>query len=252
MTKQFDSILITGASSGIGASLAQAYAAPGVRLALTARDGPRLEAVAAACRERGAEVETALFDATNAAAMDAWVATLDSARPLDLVIANAGMSRGKAELDDIDAVRQVLAVNVDGVLNVVMPALRLMRRRRSGSVAIMSSIASFRGIRGIPAYSASKAAIRVWGESMRSLLLAEGIAISVICPGYVATPLTAGNRFRMPFLMDAERATRIIQRGLARGRARIAFPLPMYLAVLLLSVLPQGLADRLTGARRRR
>ena len=108
----------------------------------------------------------------------------------------------------------------------------------------MSSLASFRGFPGAPAYCASKAAVRVWGEGLRPALAAEGIDLSVICPGFVTTPMTEGNAFPMPFLMDAERAARIVQSGLAANRARIAFPLPMRLATWLLAALPPGVTDR--------
>ena len=109
----------------------------------------------------------------------------------------------------------------------------------------MSSLASFRGFPGAPAYCASKAAARIWGEALRGDLWDSGIRVSVICPGYVASPMTARNQFHMPLLMDADRAARIIKRGLAQGRARIAFPWPLYFASWLLGLLPPLLTDGL-------
>jgi len=109
----------------------------------------------------------------------------------------------------------------------------------------MASLAAFRGFPGAPAYCASKAAVRVWGEALRGHLHGSGIAVSVICPGYVRSPMTAVNEFPMPLLMGAERAARIIRRGLERDRARIAFPWRLYAAVRLLSALPPGLTDPL-------
>ena len=94
----------------------------------------------------------------------------------------------------------------------------------------MSSLAGFCGLPSAPAYCASKAAVRVWGEGLRGRLGRQGIAVSVICPGFVRTPMTAGNRFPMPLIMTPERAAAIIRRGLVRRRARIAFPLPLYWA----------------------
>ncbi|MEO5372954.1 MAG: SDR family NAD(P)-dependent oxidoreductase [Alphaproteobacteria bacterium] len=241
------SILLTGASSGIGAALARAYAGPGVTLALGGRDAGRLEAVAADCRRRGATVVTTEVDVTAAKDMTAWIEAADAAQPLDLVIANAGISAGTGGAGGEAAAqtRAIFAVNVDGVLNTVLPVIPLMRQRGRGQIAIMSSIAGFRGLPGAPAYSASKAAVKVWGEGLRGWLAGDGIAVSVICPGYIETPMTAVNQFPMPFLMSPERAAAHIRRGLAGNRGRIAFPWPMVVAIWLAASLPVALTDPL-------
>jgi len=238
------SILITGGSSGLGAALAHCYAAPGVRLALSGRDAGRLEAVAAGCRQRGATVATAVLDVADAEAIGRWVLGADDAAPLDLVIANAGISGGDG---GAAAIRRIFAVNVDGVVNTVLPALERMRARRSGQIAIMSSLAGFRGLPSAPAYSASKAAVRSWGEALRARHARDGVAVNVICPGFVKSRMTDNNPFRMPLLMEADRAAEIIRRGLARNRARIAFPLRLYWAAWLIGALPPGLVDRMLG-----
>ncbi|MFQ5774519.1 MAG: SDR family NAD(P)-dependent oxidoreductase [Kiloniellaceae bacterium] len=239
-------VLITGASSGIGAALARAYAGPGVTLALSGRDDARLDAVAEACRAAGAEVRTATIDVCDGGSLSAWIEDVDDAAPLELVIANAGVSAGTGGGGETDEqTRRILAINVDGVVNTVLPALARMRARRRGQIAIMSSLAAFRGFPGAPAYCASKAAVRVWGEALRGHLHDDGIGVSVICPGYVATPMTAVNSFAMPMLMDADRAARIIRRGLARNKARIAFPWPMYALVCLIAALPPACTDAL-------
>ncbi|MGH6939981.1 SDR family NAD(P)-dependent oxidoreductase [Hypericibacter sp.] len=239
-------ILITGASSGIGAALASAYAASGVSLVLGGRDQGRLASAEASCRAKGAEIETAAIDVVDAGAVRRWIEAADDRAPLDLVIANAGISAGTGTDGESEAqARAIFATNVDGVANTVWPALRRMERRGQGQIALMSSLAAFRGFPGAPAYCASKAAIRVWGEGLRGEYRAKGVAITVICPGYVESPMTAVNDFPMPFLMNAERAARIIRRGLARNRARIAFPLPMYFGAWLLGVLSPGLTDPL-------
>lgn len=239
-------ILITGASSGIGAALAELYAEAGRTLLLNGRDRARLEAVASACRARGAATETAVIDVTDAAAMRQWIEAAVRVAPIDLVIANAGISAGTGGGGESEAqARAIYAINLDGALNTVLPAIAAMTRRGSGQIAIMSSLAGFRGFPGAPAYCGSKAAVRVWGEALRGELAARGVAVSVICPGYVRTPMTAVNRFPMPFLMSVERAARIIRRGLERNRARIAFPWPTYAAVWLVALMPPGLTDRL-------
>jgi len=244
------SILITGASSGIGEALARAYAAPGIHLALAGRNRERLEAIAETCRAAGAEVAAQTIDVADAAAMEAWIAASDHRRPLELVIANAGIGAGVGRNGEPPAqVRQVLSINVDGVMNTVLPAVERMRARpresgrRRGQIAIMSSLAGFRGFSGAPAYSASKAAVKVYGEALRGTLRADGIGVSVICPGFVRSRMTARNKFPMPFLMDSDRAAMIVKRGLARDRGRIAFPWPMYAMVWLIASLPPMLTD---------
>jgi len=239
------SILITGASSGLGEGLARAYARSGVTLFLSGRDTARLEDVAAACRSEGADVETKVIDATDREAMAAWIEASEALVPLDLVIANAGISAGTGGGgESAEQARAIFAVNIDGVLNTVLPALPAMRARRRGQIAIMSSLASFRGFAGAPAYCASKAAVRVWGESMRAWLAPEGVAVSVICPGFVTTRMTAANRFPMPFLMDVDRASRIMVEGLARNRGRIAFPWRLRALTWVLAALPDCVAER--------
>jgi len=239
-------ILITGASSGIGAALALAYAAAGVRLALGGRDPSRLEAVAAACRRRSAEVAMAAVDVTDADAMARWIEDADQASAIDLVIANAGIGAGTdAGFESAAQTRAVFAANVDGVVNTVLPLVPRFVARRRGQIALMSSLASFRGFPGAPTYCASKAALRVWGEGLRGDLARHGVEVNVVCPGFVESPMTARNKFPMPLLMSAERAAGIVRRGLARNRARIAFPFPMYAAVWLLGTLPPFLTDPL-------
>ena len=237
-------ILITGASSGIGAALAAAYAAPGITLSLQGRDAARLAAVAAVAQAKGAIAITGLMDVTDRLALESWLLARDADLPVDLLIANAGISGGTADGGESAAqVRQIFAVNIDGVITTVQALIPAMTARRRGQIAVMASLAGFRGMPGCPAYSASKAAVRLYGEALRGDLAPQGIAVNVICPGYVTTPMTAANSFTMPFLMTAEKAANLIQSGLAHNRARIAFPFPTYLAVWLLAALPPCLTD---------
>jgi short-subunit dehydrogenase len=249
-----NSILITGASSGIGEALAHSYAQKGRFLALTGRDAARVEAVGALCRAKGSEVEARVVDVTDADAMAAFVKEMDVRAPLDLVIANAGISAGTGSGSETDAqARRIFATNVDGVLNTAMPAIQRFQQRASpgarevGQVAVVASLAAFMGFPGAPAYCASKAAVRVWAEAQRHELAPFGIEVSVICPGFVRSRMTAPNDFRMPLLMDADHAARIIRRGLARNRGCIAFPWRLYASVRLGSALPQWVKDRALG-----
>lgn len=241
------SIVITGASSGLGAALAREWATPDARLVLTGRNAERLKRVVDDCRARGAEVEALILDATDRTATRAALERIDAERPVDLVVANAGVSAGTgAGGENEERARSVLTTNIDGVLNTIHPLIPRMRARGRGQIALVASLAGFRGFPGAPAYCASKAAVRLMGEALRGELAGEGIEVSVVCPGFVRTPMTDRNPFPMPFLMEADRAARIVRRGLERNRGRIAFPLPVLLAVRLLAALPDAWADRLT------
>jgi NAD(P)-dependent dehydrogenase (short-subunit alcohol dehydrogenase family) len=244
------SVLITGASSGIGRALALACAGPGVVLALGGRDAGRLEAVAAECRERGARASARLVDVRDDAGMAAWI---EGAGPLDLVIANAGISAGAEERrpEPADQVRAVFAANLDGALNTVLPALSMMRRQPPGAdgvrgrIATVASIAAFVAVPGAPSYSASKAALDAWTVATAPSARAHGVRLTSICPGYIRTPMTENNGIAMPGLMDADRAADIILRGIRAGRVRVAFPWWLATAAMLADLLPPRLGRRL-------
>ena len=240
------SILITGASSGIGAALARAYAAPRTRLAICGRDTARLATVANLCRERGAEVIETCLDVTEAPAVAAWIDTADRASPLELVIANAGVQGGlwrDGAGETLGELHRVMEVNFGGVSNTIHPVLSTMRRRRRGQIALIASLAALRGLPYSPGYCASKAAVRIYGEALRSWLAPEGIDVSVVLLGFVETRLSNTVSGPKPLILSPERAAGIIRRGLAKGRRQIAFPYPLYLSMQLMRALPAGLVD---------
>lgn len=240
-------VIITGASDGLGAALARHLACPGRHLALNGRNPDRLEMVATFCRQQGATVDAAICDVTDAGRLAEWLLAVDDRRPTDWLIANAGISAGTGQAGESAAqVHAIFATNLIGVCNTVLPVLPRLRRRRRGQIGLMASLASFHGFPGAPAYCASKAAVRVWGEGLRGELAPEGVGVSVICPGFVRTAMTAVNRFPMPFLLEPEPAARRIVQGLAANRARIAFPLPMRLATWILAALPAAWSTALT------
>jgi NADP-dependent 3-hydroxy acid dehydrogenase YdfG len=241
----FHSILITGAAGGIGREVSLAYASPGVHLFLGDLDAPRLEEVTAACRERGAEVQETLVDVTHRQDMAGWILGADAQRPLDLVISLAGISKGSVKREEtIEDIRNVLAVNLEGLLNTIEPILPRFRERRRGQLALTSSYAGFRGFPEAPSYCATKAAIRVYGEGLRARVSREGVGVSVIIPGFVKTPMTDANPYYMPFRISSEKAAAIIKRGLAQNKPRIRFPRPIPLVVHFLSLLPPTWVDR--------
>jgi short-subunit dehydrogenase len=242
------SILITGATSGIGAALARNYAAPDVRLVLSGRNVERLETVAADARAAGADVEAAILDVTDAEATCRWVEAADDRGPLDLAIANAGISGGTfGGGESVAQASAIFATNLDGLVNTLHPAAERMAARGRGQIALVSSLAGFRGIPGAPAYSASKVAARAWGDAMRGRMKPRGVTVSIICPGFIRTPMTDVNQFSMPMLMEAGKAASLIRRRLPRGNALIAFPLPMYLLVRLMAALPNPVTDYIYG-----
>lgn len=237
-------ILITGASSGLGAALAREYAGEGVTLHLLGRNSQRLQAVANDCRAKGAQVRTACIEVTDKEAMHAYIARADEAGAIDLVIANAGISAGTfAGEEELEASHKVFDVNLQGVLHTIHPLLPRMVARKAGQIAIVSSLAGMIAFPGAAAYSASKAAVRFYGDALRAVHYHDNVHISVICPGWIRTPLVEVNDFPMPFIMSAERAARIIRRGLHKKKARIAFPTTLYIALRLLEALPLAVQD---------
>jgi short-subunit dehydrogenase len=237
-------ILITGASSGIGKALALHYARSGHRLILGGRDAERLAAVAAACAETGAEIHYQAGDVTARDIMHQWISGIDKRFPIDLVIANAGISGGTGGATlahSLSQSQQIFDVNLQGVLNTIHPILPRMIDRRKGQIAIISSLAGFAAWPGAPAYSASKAAVRFYGEALSARLKPAGVQVSVVCPGFIKTPMTDRNPFPMPFLMTADKAARIIAAKLEAHRPRIVFPWPTALVARALGLLPSGL-----------
>lgn len=237
-------ILITGASSGIGHALALAYAARGVTLLLMGRDETRLERTASDCRTRGADVEIAVLPVTDRAGMERQLATWDDKTPVDLVIANAGISGGSSTGAGF---YEIMDINVTGTLNTVLPLVERMKARRRGQIAFVSSLAGWRGMPNAPAYSVSKVAVRAMGEALRPRLKKYDIGVCVIFPGFVKTPLTDTNDFPMPFLMSPEQSAVHIKNGLAKNKARICFPWPLMLISRLIAALPLCLGDYILG-----
>lgn len=241
------SILITGGSSGLGEALALDYATEGVTLFLSGRNADRLDSVMTACEEKGASVYVDVLDSADEAAMSDWMIRCDKVAPLDLVIANAGIAEGFGTAMDLgEHTKRIFEVNVGGVLNTVHPAIRLMQPRGKGQIALMASLAGYHGLPTAPAYSTSKVCVKAYGEALRGVYFRHGIEINVICPGFVKTRITGANNFPMPFLMNTDKAVRIMRKGLDNNKARIAFPWQLSLILgAMVRFLPESLFDRL-------
>ena len=240
-------ILITGATGAIGSALALAYAAPGCTLVLHGRNAARLREVAQACEARGARTETRTLDLQDVGALIAWLEEASSRHAVDLAIVNAatiGIVRPGGKGEAWQDVRRIADVNVRAALATVTALLPYMLRRGSGQIALMSSLVAYAGLPVAPAYSASRAAVRIYGETIRVPLARHGIRVNVVLPGFVKSEMSDQLPVSKLFLMSAEAAARRIQRGLAKNRARISFPWPLAFACWSLSFLPPALAQR--------
>ncbi len=233
-------IFITGASSGLGAALAQHYAMQGAQLGLVGRKPEALAAVAS-----GLDARTYLADVRDAAAMHAAAeAFLHDLGPPDIVIAAAGISVGTLteEAGDLDVFRAVMDANVLGMAHTFQPFIAPMQAN-GGVLCGISSVAGVRGLPGGGAYSASKAAAAIYLEALRLELKARGIAVVDVAPGYIDTPMTRVNPYPMPFRMSAETAAVKVAHAISRRRARTVIPWQMAWVARLLKWLPIPVYD---------
>ncbi len=247
--------LVTGASTGIGHALAKELAARGWAVGLLARRGDLLAALADELAAIGARVAWASADVTDRAATEGAVASIVAALgPVDLLVANAGGSEpSPAHTVPVDAAIRVMQLNYFGVLHAVGAVLPAMLARRSGHLAVVSSVASFRGMPQHGAYCASKAAVSTLFEAFRIDLRGSGIDVTTIHPGFVETPLTAKNKHPMPFLLTAPAAARIVADGLEARRVDITFPWQLRIVMgWLLRWTPAWIWDRVIAGPARR
>ncbi|MEO8849093.1 MAG: SDR family oxidoreductase [Casimicrobiaceae bacterium] len=247
------SVFITGASSGIGEALAGCYAQRGAMLGLFARRAGELARVASAFAAERVVVYPG--DVRDATALAAAAADFIARHGLpDIVIASAGVSRGTLteQVSDNDAFRAVFDTNVMGMVNTFAPFAAQMQRARHGTLVGIASVAGLRGLAGSGAYSASKAAAITYLESLRLEMRPFRVAVVTICPGYIATPMTARNPYRMPFLMRADSAAAKIADAIDRRKRYYVLPWPMAIAARALRMLPRPLYDALfVGAARK-
>jgi hypothetical protein len=248
-------VFITGASSGIGQALAARYAQAGWRLALAARRTGEVEAWVQA---QGLTADRVVIYAADVAATDSIVAAgvecIERQGLPDLVIANAGISVGMdtGERRDLEVMRDTFATNNIGLAATFHPFLRRMRQRGSGTLVGVASVAAIRGLPGHAAYCASKAGVVAYCESLRGETRGTGVKVVTLVPGYVATPLTARNPYRMPFLMSAARFADLAYRTIQAGASYRVIPWQMAVVAKLLRVLPNPLFDRLFAGRGRK
>lgn len=240
-------VFITGASSGIGEALARHYAARGATLGLVARREDLLRGL----RESlPSAAEIYPCDVRDLASLKAAAADFIGRRGLPhVVIGNAGISHGTATefAEDAAVFREVLEINVMGLVHTFHPFVGAMRARGSGTLAGIASVAGLRGLPGASAYSASKAAVIRYLESLRVELRSSGVKVTTICPGYIATPMTSRNPYRMPFILDAGEAARRFARAIDAQKSYAIIPWQMAIVGRLMGLLPDALYDRLAA-----
>ena len=240
-------VFITGASTGIGAALARHYADAATEIGLFARRRDLLEKLASDLPGRSALYASDITD--TAALAGAAKDFLSRFGTPDLVIANAGISVGTHgdDLEDVDKLRRVLEVNVSGLAATLAAFAPAMRAQGKGTLCGIASVAGFRGLPGAGAYSASKAAAIAWLEALRTELTGSGVSVVTICPGYIRTPMTQVNKYRMPFIISADEAARRFARAIAAQRRLAVIPWQMAIVSSLLRALPGWLYDRLAA-----
>jgi len=241
-------ILITGATGGIGGALAEVYAEPGNTLILQGRNSVRLAELKSICEAQGAKVITRILDVRDSEELFTWLTEICKQEPVDLVFVNAGVninigSDGAGER--WEDVQTLFDVNVRAAMATVNAVLPSLRARGSGQIALMSSLAAYFGLPVTPSYSASKAAVKAYGEALRGWLGPEGIRVNVIMPGYVESRMCREMPGPKPFLWPAEKAARVIKRGLACDQPRISFPFLLSSGSWWLSVLHPVISERI-------
>lgn len=246
--------LVTGASSGIGHALARRLARRGIAVVVAARRRESLDQLVADIRRDGGQAEALTLDVEDAERTERVVRELGAARPFELVVANAGTGAlTLASRPHWPDVQRVLTVNLLGAVATIYGALPGMLAEKRGRIVGISSLMGLgRALPGFSAYSASKAGLTVFLEAMSIDLARHGVGVTTVLPGFIKTEMTAKNRFKMPFLLDAEQAAEIIDRAIARGDRYCAFPLPTATVSRMLPLVPDSLYERLAKLAGRR
>jgi short-subunit dehydrogenase len=237
---------VTGASSGIGLSVAKALAKTGCRVGLIARRREKLDELAEVIRAAGGIAAAAPADVADPLEMKAAVQEIRAQLgPVDLLIANAGVGAPTLlQPVNVADIEKMFRINVMGVVYSVAAVLPDMLARRQGHLVGISSLAAYKGLPGESAYCASKAALNVYLEGLRIQLRGRGVQVTAICPGFVKTPMTAMNKFPMPGLMTADAAAERIVRAIRQGRKVYNFPWQAILLTKMSRWMPDWLLAR--------
>ena len=248
-------ILLTGASSGIGEGLALELTKRGATLGLLARREPELQGLAKKCEAAGGIARVFAADVTDSDSVHAAANALrNEFGHIDILIANAGIGGNNSETRSLqpDAVKKVIDINLMGAVNAVHAVLPDMLERKSGQLVAISSLAGFRGLPKSAAYSASKAGMTAFFESVRLDVQNRGVDVTIIQPGFIKTPLTAGRHNRMPFLMELDDAIPLFLKAIERKKKFAAFPWQLATIVRAGKIFPAWIYDRVAGRARYR
>ncbi len=248
-------VFLTGASSGIGAGLAVALAKQGAVLGLLARRKELLDKLRKDCEKAGGTARVFACDVTNE---DAVLAAAEEFKhefnQIDVLIANAGIGGNNAETRAMQplAVKKVIDINLMGAVNSVHAVLPGMLKRGSGHIVAISSLAGFRGLPRSAAYSASKAGMTAFFESVRLDVKHQGVDVTIIQPGFIKTPLTSGREAKMPFIMELDDAIPLFIKAIEKKKRFAAFPWQLATFVRAGKFMPGWLYDRVAGRARYR
>ena len=248
-------VLLTGASSGIGEGLAVALAKKGAIVGLLARRKDLLETLKKKCEKAGGTARVYECDVTNEdavlAAAEDFIHEFDH---IDILIANAGIGGNNAETRALQplAVKKVIDINLMGAVNSVHAVLPRMLKRGSGHIVAISSLAGFRGLPKSAAYSASKAGMTAFFESVRLDVKHQGVDVTIIQPGFIKTPLTSGREAKMPYLMELDDAIPLFLKAIEKKKRFAAFPWQLATVVRAGKFMPAWLYDRIAGKARYR
>ena len=236
-------VWITGASTGIGRELALRLARDGAVVAVSARSADLLAELA----KSHANIRAYPLDVGDVAAVNGTANRIErELGPIDLAVLNAGIWRMMTVTDfSVERSKESMNVNYFGVVNALEPVMRAMVARGQGHIAFVSSVAGYRGLMKGAAYSPTKAALIALAEALYPHITRKGVKLTIICPGFVETPMTSVNTFPMPFIISVEDAAARIHNGLLRGKYEIVFPLRMMLLMKTLRMMPNWLFFRL-------
>ena len=238
-------VVVTGASSGLGAEMARQLAAMGARVGLTARREPELREVEDSIRRAGGSAFVVPADAGDPlATRSAFRAIAETLGPVDVLIANAGLGISTSAIGfSAESFDRMISVNLSGAAHAIEAVLPRMLRERTGQIVGISSLAGLRGLPGSGGYSATKAGLSTLLEGLRPELRRWGVQVTTVHPGFVRTPMTEGPSKRTPWMMEVEPAVQIILRGVEAGRTRVDFPWRMATLLGMVRLLPDPLFD---------